>query len=286
MGINFFKPEYLFRPLQIFRRISYALSPKEGTVKFSLPWGGKLVVKKEDFLGRSLLTTGFYELEITEILLRLMRPGMRVVDIGANAGYFTHFMAQQVGSKGEVLAFEPHPDTFRSLVTNMESHPNKLITALYNLALSNQVGNGSLHFPSGFAANTGSASLEETNLQTEGQVSVPLDTLDRIAGGKSIDILKMDVEGHELAVLQGSVNMLDADEIGVIILEDWKGEAVAYLQERGWEVKLISRSLLGPVLLPVGKGLHRVGSAPNFIASKQKEAFAVCQERGWTVFSL
>ncbi len=57
-----------------------------------------------------LLTEGYWEMWVTEAMLAVIKPGMTVLDIGANLGYFTLLMADLVGPDGRVLAFEPNPE--------------------------------------------------------------------------------------------------------------------------------------------------------------------------------
>ena len=50
---------------------------------------------------------GTFEIEVTRAIQRVVRPGWTVVDIGAHIGYETLLLAQQVGPKGRIFAFEP-----------------------------------------------------------------------------------------------------------------------------------------------------------------------------------
>lgn len=60
-------------------------------------------------LSPHLMLDGYWEMWLTEALARAVRPGMTVIDIGANLGYFTLLMADLVGADGRVHAFEPNP---------------------------------------------------------------------------------------------------------------------------------------------------------------------------------
>ena len=61
-----------------------------------------------------------YEPDITAVMLRAIKPGDFVIDVGANIGVFTLLMAKLVGPEGKVLAFEPDPDNFAALRRNIE----------------------------------------------------------------------------------------------------------------------------------------------------------------------
>ncbi len=132
---------------------------------------------------------------------RLLRPGMAAVDVGASFGIFTMAMANAVGPRGKVWAFEPTPDTaefLRATFALNEAHQVHLTRA----AVSDQPGtvefvtspNSELN-----AVATGSGASGEA-------LSVPSQTLDRAAvdhGWRDVDFVKLDVEGHELQVISG-----------------------------------------------------------------------------------
>ena len=78
-------------------------------------------------MGRDIWKTGVHEVGITEVIWRLLNPGAIAVDGGAHIGYFTTLMATRTERKGQVFAFEPHPDLFRVLEHNvgqLRTHAN------------------------------------------------------------------------------------------------------------------------------------------------------------------
>lgn len=83
----------------------------------------KMYVDTRDLsISSHLLLEGYWEMWVTEAMMRHVRPGMTVLDIGANLGYFTMLLADLVGHEGRVLAFEPNPEmasrTQRSISVN------------------------------------------------------------------------------------------------------------------------------------------------------------------------
>src|SRR5260221_8684023 len=70
---------------------------------------------RENYIERSILTTGFWELHETPAVKRTLRPGWIVFDIGANIGYFTLLMSKLVGAGGQVHGFEPTGYAFERL---------------------------------------------------------------------------------------------------------------------------------------------------------------------------
>ncbi len=70
-------------------------------------------------ISRRLWRYGTREPEQKFLLERVLRPGMRVFDVGANIGYYTVMMARLVGPQGRIYAVEPHPDNYRLLCHNV-----------------------------------------------------------------------------------------------------------------------------------------------------------------------
>lgn len=143
--------------------------------------------------------------------LALMREsvaaGDDVIDVGANIGYWTTAMAGAVGPSGRVFAFEPLAGTYRLLQKNVLANYLHNV-ALFNVALSDRDGEALLAadrsqtHQSHLVANAGPA--------TEA-VPVMLSTLDRFEPQLRLDrlsFLKIDVEGHEVAVLRGAKKLL------------------------------------------------------------------------------
>jgi FkbM family methyltransferase len=118
-----------------------------------------------------------------ELLERYVRKGDVVVDIGANAGLYTHRLAQLVGAAGHVHAFEPEPSNLHLLRaacgwrTNVTIHP---------LALSDHCGEAELHVPVlGESRVTAMASLVAAKVRTmttHATVKVQVDRLDAVLG--------------------------------------------------------------------------------------------------------
>ncbi|HVL12834.1 MAG TPA: hypothetical protein VM529_09720, partial [Gemmata sp.] len=114
---NPFKPWFVYRPGQLCRRFARAVRPPADPVQVvDLPWGCPLEIDTRETIGRSVWTAGVYDLAVVEVLTRLADRGRLAVDAGANVGAMTGALAARAG---EVWAFEPHPDVFRSLEANV-----------------------------------------------------------------------------------------------------------------------------------------------------------------------
>lgn len=127
----------------------------------------------------------------------LIGPGMRVVDVGAHIGLYSLLAAKIVGSNGSVIAVEPEPGNFDLLSLNVRTNGLTNVRPL-DVALADRVGTAALCF----GEHTGAYSL----VGGGASVTVPVTTLDVVAeehlSGR-IDLLKIDVEGAEMAVLRG-----------------------------------------------------------------------------------
>jgi FkbM family methyltransferase len=132
------------------------------------------------------------------ILRRVVRPGMIVVDIGANIGVYSRFLAGLVGVNGKVIAFEPAPDNFRRLWDNVAALPQ---IEPIQAAVGGSTGEIVL-FES-----------EELNVdhrvydtrENRHQVRVPCWVLDDyISADERVDLIKIDVQGFELPALRGA----------------------------------------------------------------------------------
>jgi FkbM family methyltransferase len=141
----------------------------------------------------------------SEILFcqRKIRKNMTVIDIGANVGYYTVNLANLVGQKGKVFAFEPDPINFSILEKNVHVNNFKNII-LVNKSVSNKLSPTTLFkHPS----NPGGHSIIKPENVGE-KITVNTTTLDEYFKnfvGK-IDLIKIDVEGSEFNVIDGGLN--------------------------------------------------------------------------------
>jgi FkbM family methyltransferase len=155
-----------------------------------------------------LLTEGVFEPSLTEYLKRVLKPGMTVVDGGANIGYFTLLAARLVGDAGQVFAFEPEPANFDLLRNSVErnSADNVVLT---RCALSDRLGSATLFLD---RSNFGSPSLRAENVDDlGGEVVVETIRLDDFLAKRSapaVDLIKLDAEGAEGLILAGAEGVL------------------------------------------------------------------------------
>jgi FkbM family methyltransferase len=208
--------------------------------------GIRLVLDAADTsVSRTLIDTLTYEAHVTAVFRRYIQPGMTVLDVGANVGYFSALASTLVGPGGRVIALEPNSENCRLI----------LLTALANAADNIEVlpiaasGQRGWNY---FSAHVGSnggfiASARDDLLDGRGTVvaSFPLDDL--VEG--PVHFVKLDVEGAEGLVLAGAQRILEehrpivVSELSIEMLERVSGVTVrAYVEsfvDRGYSCHVL-----------------------------------------------
>jgi len=168
---------------------------------------GRFLLNTNDrFVGKSLSLYGEWsEAEVT-LFSQIVRTGDAVVEAGANIGSHTVFLSKAAGTQGSVIAFEASRYTHLLLCANLA-----LNECLNVHAIHKAVGavNGSVPFPvmdPTASNNFGEASVRgaATASHTELVDIVALDSFEF----ERLDFIKSDIEGHELSMLQGSINTI------------------------------------------------------------------------------
>lgn len=197
-----------------------------------------------------------YEPATTEVLIRRLRPGHVFVDVGANHGYFTLLAASLVGPTGRVAAFEPNPRVFTQLRTHVRLNRFDDRVTLEPYALADRPATGVPLFVSQVETNSGlsslapgAAALSNHDLSASATVPVTVETFDRWLAGRpplttprTIDLVKIDVEGAESRVIAGMTESLTNGRIRALIVETiWQGETHRQLCERGYRGEALDR---------------------------------------------
>jgi lipopolysaccharide transport system ATP-binding protein len=157
-------------------------------------------IDTKDSLG--IAAAGIFEPVETLLLQSLIKTGDRVLDIGANIGYYTVLFASWVGPTGVVHAFEPDPDNFALLNINTLDFQKNGNVHLHAVALGETSGTANL-FRS--KDNIGMHRLYDSVCCDGSSVEVPVYLGDKFALDP-IDLIKIDIEGFELFALNGLKN--------------------------------------------------------------------------------
>lgn len=142
-----------------------------------------------------------------------------VFDVGANVGHYSRAVLRELPN-ARLHSFEPSPKTYQQLQGNLAG----TTAQLHNMGMSRERGVATL-----FGANNDSAlsslhkrQLGHVGLAVDSEEQAILGTIDEFCAERNlarIHLLKLDVEGHELSVLQGAASMLGRDAIDVIQFE-------------------------------------------------------------------
>lgn len=179
----------------------------------------KMFVDPDD-LGFSshIMLDGYWEMWVTEMIAHLVKPDMIVADIGANLGYFSLLMADLVGPRGFVHAFEPNPAIARRLRMSLEVNGFASRSAVEQVALSDAAdAKMALVVPPHEPKNA--FLMPEGEGLPVGAAHVRTARLDGDPRWADIDFAKIDVEGAEELVWAGAKGLLDGGRLRTIILE-------------------------------------------------------------------
>jgi FkbM family methyltransferase len=166
-------------------------------------YGQMLYNFRDIYIGRSLDLYGEYSQGEVELFGRFVQPGQLVVEVGANIGAHTVFLARQVGPRGAVIAFEPQRIIYQTLCGNLalNSIPN---VHCFKVAVG--AAPGSVFVPPINYWTVGNFGGVPLGGYTEGE-SVPVVTLDSFDLDRC-HFLKVDVEGMEEDVLRGAAGLI------------------------------------------------------------------------------
>jgi FkbM family methyltransferase len=170
------------------------------TPRLRTRFGVRFECDLNDKVPRLIYYTGF-DRKDCRILRRLVKPGNVIVDAGANVGYFSLLFANWMRGQGAVHAFEPFPETAARFDRNLNlNSPLRGTVFLHRSALSDFKGRTRMHVPD--QTNQGCNYLGE-----DGENEVEVTTLDAFCDRERlmrVDLIKVDVEGSEVALLRGA----------------------------------------------------------------------------------
>lgn len=166
--------------------------------------GFSIYVQEDDAAVGQHVKRDAYEPHVTAVFRERVRPGMHVLDIGANIGYYTMLSASLVGSSGSVTAIEPNPDSAKLLEASRRANSFDNVIVL-QVAAGRELGLLVLHGSYGnvmTSAPEGAAALLNSTTVPSFRVD------DLIARTKTIGFVKIDVEGAEYNALLGASELI------------------------------------------------------------------------------
>jgi FkbM family methyltransferase len=240
-----------------------------------LSFGGWWLARN-DFIGAALFCGGFENTECS-FVERFLNPGMTVLDVGAHHGFYTLLASRKVGSQGRVLAVEASPRESKKLQLHLAINRCKNVQ-LECCALGEAEGRAQLHVVLG--GQSGRSSFRNPGA-SEPTVTIPvhikcLDSMLAAHDIERVDFMKVDVEGGELSVLKGGIELLSRRPRPVILLEvqdvrtrEWgypAREIVQFLSTNGYHW---FRPLLGGTLEPIAADAQEYDG--NFVAVPEEK---------------
>lgn len=192
------------------------------------------------------LRSGVYEPHLTAVFERYCTPGMTVVDVGANLGYYSLLAAHLVGPRGKVVALEPNSENCRLLLSSLRLSGAANVELL---PVAADATTGWAYYSTHVGSNGGL--VEGSDLLSRPGVVVPTFPLDDLVSGP-VGFLKMDVEGAEGRVVRGATRLIEdyrpvvTTELKDEMLRRVSGvgvaEYLAYFEGLGYTPTLLDRN--------------------------------------------
>jgi FkbM family methyltransferase len=156
-----------------------------------------------------------FEPFIGETLRRLLKPGMTLLDVGANIGYFTLLGARLTGDEGRVISIEANVENYKLLMLSRMVNNFNNIEA-YPLAVMDHAG--AIHYYHSTGSDGVAFRLDTSKDDFfENAVVVPAVTIDSlIPENVKIDVIKIDIEGGEIFALKGAERLIKRDRPRII----------------------------------------------------------------------
>lgn len=160
-------------------------------------------------------SVGYWDSNETSFIKNFIKPGMKIVEVGANFGVHALRMAELVGSKGHIDTFEANPHVSKYLRMSIALNHLESLVTLHDAAAGNKAGE--IH-PTYGLSNIGAGHLvNDANKHT---VTTKMVRLDDILANQKVDLLKMDAEGSEGKIIEGAKKLIE-DNPNLIIMMEW-----------------------------------------------------------------
>lgn len=173
-------------------------------------------------ISKELAIFGQRELEHRHILKEILRPSMVVWDLGANIGYYAIMETKIVGSQGKVYAVEPSPANVELLRKNVALNKCEAIVEITPVGISNRNGEAEFYLSEMSNVNTFHPTTRagERAAHLTGQtIKVPImDVPTFISGKRLVDLVRMDIEGHEVEVFESIICAIEEQGFSARIL--------------------------------------------------------------------
>lgn len=216
----------------------FGLTMPDGTVLVQTLFGTKYYIDPQDLIiAPNLIIYRQWEADLSALMSNAATPDMVFVDVGANFGYFTCLMGSLIkkGGRGRVISVEPNPAMIKLLRKNVTINWSMCPIEIFECAVANSNGTAEFRVPVNRASNASlvrQAAPAATVSGKEETITVPLKRIDDLViPGTRVDLMKIDVEGHEWAALMGAQRVIhDSPKLAIIM--EW---SQAQMREAGYD---------------------------------------------------
>jgi FkbM family methyltransferase len=218
-------------------------------------------------LSRTLFLFGRREIDHYKMLQDILEPGMNILDIGANIGYYAVMESLAIGPKGQITAIEPMLPNIQMLKRNVALNNASNINVIHG-AVSESTGTGQMFMSTHSNLHTFHRDGSAFDYLEATPTDVPTMTL-RDAGersGNRADLIRMDVEGHEVEILGQLVDLVREDVMTPKVI--FETHLTRYKAENDF--------------VPVLNGLFNLGYSVASAASSSKSGTARLRALGYT----
>src|SRR3990167_9434195 len=193
-----------------------------GNFPFALP----IIVSTLDTgVSKQIRAVGSWEYRNGATLLKLLKPGDTVVEIGANYGYYALLMGHVLKGNGKIYAFEANPVVYDKLAQSVQLNGMQDTIQLRNIAIADKASDAYIVYDTS-DIGTGYLITDPAKLETV-QTPWVYKKIDTIALSQAlpadldkIDILRMDIEGSEYLVLMGAQDIIERNP-NITIVTEW-----------------------------------------------------------------
>jgi len=176
-------------------------------------------------IARELVVNGTREDQLRRLLQCEIKTGMTILDIGANIGYYPLMVANLAGDSGFVYAIEPSPSNYQNLIENIELNNKGKNFEVFNMGVSNKKGkerfflsthsNLNTFIRDGYKGGYVTCGVSDEFIDIE-----VTDLTSFLQGRNEVDLIRMDVEGYEVEILEGLMDAIRSGLFrGTIIFE-------------------------------------------------------------------
>jgi FkbM family methyltransferase len=175
---------------------------------------GQFEVSARSELANRVAVSGSYEPDVTAILKQLKLKSGMIVNVGANIGFYSVFLARAFPATTRVLAVEPNPEAFRLLIANIERNALGARIQAVQACIGDRDGEVELCIVNGMPEYSSIGSIIHPGVAklAKSSVAVRVAPLAKLVGNEGVSLIFADTEGAEAIVFAGSKEILRRDK--------------------------------------------------------------------------